>query len=66
MFADVCFVELTTWMQVWYHAKCMFDALTRARATTKKIESMDDLEGSDLLRDTDKAEVQKMIDSEYS
>ncbi|XP_065178433.1 DNA ligase 3-like [Sycon ciliatum] len=50
-------------MKVWYHAKCMFDALTRARATTKKIESLDDLDGSDALNSAEQAELQKMIDS---
>ena len=49
-------------LQVWFHAQCMFDTLTRARATTKKIESLDDLDGSDLMSDNNKDTLQKMID----
>ena len=49
-------------MKAWYHAPCMFDSLQRARATTKKIERTDELEGFDIIRDEDKDKVKKMIE----
>ncbi|KAF4524111.1 hypothetical protein B566_EDAN007694, partial [Ephemera danica] len=47
-------------MKAWHHVTCLFDALSKARATTRKIESPeDDIEGWDLLTDEDKAEIEK-------
>ncbi|KAG8439801.1 hypothetical protein GDO86_005825 [Hymenochirus boettgeri] len=41
-------------MKEWYHVKCMFEKLERARATTKKIEDLTELEGWQELQDCDK------------
>ncbi|NP_001082183.1 ligase III, DNA, ATP-dependent L homeolog [Xenopus laevis] len=41
-------------MKEWYHIKCMFEKLERARATTKKIDDLTDLEGWQELQDCDK------------
>jgi DNA ligase-3 len=49
-------------MKSWYHAPCMFESLQRARATTKKIEKTEELEGFDLISDDDKDKVKKMIE----
>jgi len=46
----------------WFHAKCIFSALTRARPSTKKIESVDDLAGFDGLEADDQAKVKKYIE----
>lgn len=48
-------------MKVWYHARCMFETLQRARATTKKIESPADLEGFGELKDSDKDDIKQYI-----
>lgn len=48
-------------MKQWFHVRCMFDKLSRARATTKKIEDTDDLEGWDDLDDDSKQEVLKCL-----
>lgn len=48
-------------MKVWYHPKCMFEALSRARATTKKIETADDLEDFALLKEPEKEEFRKLL-----
>jgi len=47
---------------VYYHAACMFNALRRARAGTKKIEFASDLDGFDNLDAKSKAEVKALID----
>nr|AAI71190.1 ligase III, DNA, ATP-dependent [Xenopus tropicalis]AAI71192.1 ligase III, DNA, ATP-dependent [Xenopus tropicalis] len=41
-------------MKEWYHIKCMFEKLERARATTKKIDDLTELEGWQELQDCDK------------
>ena len=48
-------------MKVWFHLSCMFESLSRARATTKKIESPADLEGFSDINDEDKEEIKKLI-----
>ena len=48
-------------MKVWYHARCMFETLQRARTTTKKIETPADLEGFADLKDTEKDEIKQFI-----
>eukprot|EP00118_Oscarella_pearsei_P009396 m.54141 g.54141 ORF g.54141 m.54141 type:complete len:870 (+) comp34313_c0_seq13:36-2645(+) len=48
-------------MTVWYHVECMFDALKRARATTKKIETTHDLKGFDLLDRDEQDDVKRLI-----
>lgn len=59
------FTETESDMKQWFHPKCIFEKLTRARATTKKIDSTDDLEGFDDLSDEHKEEVLKFL-SEFS
>jgi len=44
----------------WFHAKCIFNALTRAR-TAKKIESPSDLEGFDDLKAKDQEKIKEYI-----
>ncbi|KAM9319500.1 DNA ligase 3 [Gastrophryne carolinensis] len=41
-------------MKEWYHIKCMFEKLERARATTKKIDDLTELEGWQELQDSEK------------
>ena len=48
-------------MKQWYHVRCIFESLSRARATTKKIDSTDDLDGFDKLNDDDQKEVKGLI-----
>ena len=49
-------------MKAWYHAPCLFDALKRARAATRKVEGTDDLEGFDVISEDDKEDVRRMIE----
>ncbi|XP_054610904.1 DNA ligase 3 [Dunckerocampus dactyliophorus] len=55
------FSESAGEMKEWYHVKCMFEKLERARATTKKIEDITDLEGWEELQDEDKALINKHV-----
>ncbi|KAM7435288.1 DNA ligase 3 [Porites harrisoni] len=48
-------------MKQWYHVRCIFESLSRARATTKKIDSTDDLDGFEELNDDDQKEVKSLI-----
>ena len=48
-------------MKQWYHVPCIFDALTRVRATTKKIDSTDDLDGFGNLKDDDQEKIVSLI-----
>lgn len=48
-------------MKEWYHVKCIFEKLERARATTKKIEDITDLEGWEELQDEDKELINKHV-----
>lgn len=52
-------------MKVWYHARCMFETLQRARATTKKIETPADLEGFGELEDGEKEDIKQYIKGIY-
>jgi len=45
----------------WFHAECAFNALTRARGNTKKIDSEDDLQNLDSIKDADQAKVRALI-----
>jgi len=45
----------------WFHAPCIFSALTRARAGTKKIESSADLSGFDDLKSADQTIIENLI-----
>nr|XP_020016803.1 DNA ligase 3-like [Castor canadensis] len=48
-------------MKEWYHIKCMFEKLERARATTKKIEDLTELEGWEELEDNEKEQINQHI-----
>ncbi|NWV17155.1 DNLI3 ligase, partial [Origma solitaria] len=48
-------------MKEWYHVKCIFEKLDKARATTKKIEDITDLEGWEELQDEEKEVINKYI-----
>ncbi|NXN10958.1 DNLI3 ligase, partial [Indicator maculatus] len=48
-------------MKEWYHVKCIFEKLDKARATTKKIEDITDLEGWEELQDGEKELINKHI-----
>ncbi|KAF6094604.1 DNA ligase 3 [Phyllostomus discolor] len=48
-------------MKEWYHVKCMFEKLERARATTKKIEDLTELEGWEELEDGEKEQISQHI-----
>ncbi|XP_067864142.1 DNA ligase 3 isoform X2 [Heptranchias perlo] len=41
-------------MKEWYHIKCMFEKLERARLSTKKIDDITDLEGYEELQDAER------------
>ncbi|XP_074466094.1 DNA ligase 3 isoform X1 [Sebastes fasciatus] len=55
------FSESAGEMKEWYHVKCIFEKLERARATTKKIEDITDLEGWEELEDQDKEVINKHV-----
>lgn len=55
------FSESAGEMKEWYHVKCIFEKLERARATTKKIEDLTELEGWEELQDEDKDLIKKHI-----
>ncbi|XP_035289703.1 DNA ligase 3 [Anguilla anguilla] len=55
------FSESAGEMKEWYHVKCIFEKLERARATTKKIEDITDLEGWEELQDEDKELINKHV-----
>ncbi|XP_034762928.2 DNA ligase 3 isoform X2 [Acipenser ruthenus] len=48
-------------MKEWYHVKCIFEKFEKARATTKKIEDITDLEGWEELQDEEKELINKHI-----
>ncbi|XP_042298572.1 DNA ligase 3 [Sceloporus undulatus] len=48
-------------MKEWYHVKCVFEKLERARATTKKIEDLTDLEGWEELQDPEREMINQHI-----
>ena len=52
-------------MKQWYHPSCMFETFKRARATTKKIEEPEDMEGFGDLQQEDKDSLNKMIDGKF-
>lgn len=55
------FSESAGEMKEWYHVKCIFEKLERARATTKKIEDITELEGWEELQDEDKDLINKHV-----
>nr|XP_060622654.1 DNA ligase 3 [Anolis sagrei ordinatus] len=48
-------------MKEWYHVKCAFEKLERARATTKRIEDLTDLEGWEELQEPEKEMINQHI-----
>uniref|UniRef100_A0A8B9HXE3 DNA ligase n=1 Tax=Astyanax mexicanus TaxID=7994 RepID=A0A8B9HXE3_ASTMX len=60
------FSESAGEMKEWYHVKCIFEKLERARATTKKIEDITDLEGWEELQDEDKELINKHVQSKLN
>ncbi|XP_021375504.1 DNA ligase 3-like [Mizuhopecten yessoensis] len=48
-------------MKQWYHPSCIFNTFKRARATTKKIEEPDDMEGFSEIQQEDKDMINKLI-----
>ncbi|NXV84096.1 DNLI3 ligase, partial [Atlantisia rogersi] len=48
-------------MKEWYHVRCIFEKLEKARATTKRIEDITDLEGWEELQDGEKELINKHI-----
>uniref|UniRef100_A0A671M704 DNA ligase n=1 Tax=Sinocyclocheilus anshuiensis TaxID=1608454 RepID=A0A671M704_9TELE len=55
------FSESAGEMKAWYHVKCIFEKLERARATTKKIDDITELEGWEELQDEDKELINKHV-----
>ncbi|XP_053130642.1 DNA ligase 3 [Hemicordylus capensis] len=55
------FTESSRDMKEWYHVKCMFEKLEKARATTKKIEDLTDLEGWEELQEAEKELINQQI-----
>ncbi|GFO42469.1 DNA ligase [Plakobranchus ocellatus] len=49
-------------MKQWFHPSCIFETFVRARATTKKIEDPDDVEGFEDLTPEDKEVIKDLID----
>lgn len=50
-------------MKEYYHSKCLFEKFKNARATTKVIESAEDVENWAELQQSDKANLLKLIQS---
>ena len=48
-------------MKQWHHPKCLFEMFERARATTKIIDSSDEIEGFTELTDDDKKLIKGLI-----
>ncbi|PIO67157.1 DNA ligase, partial [Teladorsagia circumcincta] len=49
-------------MKLYYHPHCLFEMFFKARANTKVIEGVDDIEGWDDVKDEDKEPILKFID----
>ncbi|XP_076802197.1 DNA ligase 3-like [Clavelina lepadiformis] len=50
-----------TEMKQYHHIACMFEVFSRARATTKKVEDVSDLDGFADMNDDDKEDIKKRI-----
>jgi len=48
-------------MKQWHHPKCLFEMFEKARATTKIIESTDEIEGFTDLTDEDKNMIKDLL-----
>lgn len=53
-------------MKAYYHIKCLFDVFTRARATTKIIESTDDIQDFAKIKDDDKKLIISCLDGKFN
>jgi DNA ligase-3 len=53
-------------MKQYYHIECLFDTFRRAKATTKIIESSDDIQGFSAAIDADKKKIVSSIKSFFS
>lgn len=53
-------------MKQYYHLDCLFQTFVRARATTKIIESVDDIENFSSIEKQDKAAINELISSKLS
>ncbi|KAI3389664.1 hypothetical protein SNEBB_001377 [Seison nebaliae] len=53
-------------MKSWYHVPCIFDTFTRARPTTKIIDSTEDLQGFSILDKEDRKEIIHLISKQSS
>lgn len=49
-------------MKMYYHPHCLFEMFFKARASTKVIESTDDIEGWDAIKEEDREGIVKFID----
>ena len=49
-------------MKMYHHPACIFETFVRAKATTRIIESIDDIENNEILTDEDKKMLQGLID----
>jgi DNA ligase-3 len=52
-------------MKNYFHFQCLFETFKRARATTKVIESADDVDGFSELTESDKKSIIELIDGEF-
>lgn len=52
-------------MKQYHHPSCLFETFLRAKATTRIIEDLTDVENHDVLTDEDKAMIQDLIKSMY-
>uniref|UniRef100_A0A8C4NA28 DNA ligase n=1 Tax=Eptatretus burgeri TaxID=7764 RepID=A0A8C4NA28_EPTBU len=48
-------------MKEWYHIRCVFEKLERSRPNTKRIEALSDLEGNEVLEDSEKELILQLI-----
>uniref|UniRef100_A0A6I8N729 DNA ligase n=1 Tax=Ornithorhynchus anatinus TaxID=9258 RepID=A0A6I8N729_ORNAN len=48
-------------MKEWYHVRCVFEKLERARAATKKIEDLTELEGWEELREPERGHIRQLV-----
>ena len=52
-------------MKQYHHAECLFETFVKARATTKIIEELDDLQGFGDLEQVDKDRIKRLLDGKY-
>ena len=52
-------------MKQYHHAECLFETFVKARATTKIIEELDDLQGFGDLEQADKDRIKRLLDGKY-